>query len=57
MESVDIVDIFSATDSPSMQHSLRKWPRGSWRKQAEIGAVDHSWHSRRESKKWVWMEL
>jgi len=30
-------------DSTSVQHSLWKYPRGPWRKQAELGAADHSW--------------
>jgi len=28
-----------------MRHSLGKQPRGPWRKQAEMGAADHSSHS------------
>ena len=35
----------AAIFSPRVQHSLRKQPRGLQRKQAESGAVDHSWHS------------
>ena len=34
----------AATDSPPAQNSLRKQPRSSRRKQAEIGPADHSWH-------------
>jgi len=43
----------AAIDSPPAQHSLRKQPRGARRKQAEMGAVDHSCHCGMEYNKRV----
>jgi len=45
------VDVRSAAiDSPVVQHSRRKQPRDQRRKQAEMGAADHSWHSERSTE-------
>jgi len=40
-------------DSRPVQHSLRKQPCGPQRKQAEMSAADHSWHSRKECRNQV----
>jgi len=40
----------AAIDSPPVQSSLRKRPRGPRRMQAEIGVADYSWHDEKAQK-------
>ena len=47
----------AAIGSPAVQHSLRKQPRGPTRKQAEVGAADHSLHSERSHRNRVETKL
>jgi len=40
----------TAIYSPPVPHSLREQPRCAQRKQGELGAADHWWHSERSTK-------